>query len=209
MTHARTMVRPRSVLLLVLAVAACATDRPADAAGDGRATDSAGAPVVQAPGDTMPAAPGAMPAEAAILLAANGLEHTASADPWLTFGMGQTKVLADAGGVLGQPVEQGTMGECPSGPLYQVAYAGGLQLSFQDSAFVGWFARQGSPFRTVRGLGPGTTLGQLRRAYPSTKVEETSLGYEFAANELYGTVTDTTDAGVVEVVFAGTSCIFR
>jgi hypothetical protein len=58
-------------------------------------------------------------------------------------------------------------------------------------------------------VGPGSTLGQLRAAYPATKVEETSLGQEFDAGELYGIVTDTTDAGQVQVVFAGTNCIFR
>lgn len=211
MTPARSMVRPRSLLLLALALAACATDRPADASDDTlpAAADSSAPPAVQAPADTVPPAAGAVPAEAAILLASDGLELTASGSQRLTFGAGRRRVLADMGGLLGEPVQQGTQEECPSGPLYQVGYARGLQLTFRDTAFVGWFANQGAPFRTVRGIGPGSTLGEVRAAYPATTVEETSLGYEFTASELYGTVTDTTNAGVVEVIYAGISCIFR
>ena len=119
------------------------------------------------------------------------------------------EVLAGVGGVMGEPREQGTMGECPSGPLYQVGYGGGLQLNFQDSAFVGWFAGEGAALRTARGIGPGSTLGQLRTAYPATTVEETSLGTEFAADELYGIVTSASDEAKVQVMFAGTNCIFR
>jgi hypothetical protein len=204
------MIRRPSLLLFALALCACANDRPADASDDTLppAADSAGTTAQAATVDSQPSAPAAA---SAIILAADGLEvaGSAGAPRKLAFGAGRARVLAEVGGVLGQPSEQGTMEECPSGPLHQVGYASGMQLSFQDSAFVGWFARQNSQQRTARGIGPGSTLAQLRAAYPATKVEETSLGWEFDAGELYGIVTDTTAAGPVEVIFAGTNCIFR
>lgn len=199
------MIRPRHLLLLAATLAACGSDRSADRAGPASA-DSARPAVERPAADTLPAAPAGSSA-GTVTLAADGLELGAGRR--LAFGGARTGVLARVGGVLGQPAEQGMQEECPAGPLYQVSYAAGLQLVFQDSAFVGWFARQGSTLRTAAGVGPGSTLAQLRAAYPAAKVEETSLGFEFAADELYGVVTDTTDAGVVEAIFAGTNCIFR
>lgn len=196
------------LLPLAIALAACGPDRPADTA-DGAvsaAADSASA-TVSAAVDTVRVPETAPPA---VTLASDGLGVIADGAPQrLAFGAARTRVLAEVGGVLGQPAEQGVQEECPAGPLYQVRYAGGLQLVFQDSAFVGWFAQPGSTLRTAREIGPGSTLGQLKAAYPATKVEETSLGHEFDAGGLWGIVTDTTDAGVVEVIFAGINCIFR
>lgn len=195
-------------LLAGVLVAACGSEPSADAP-HGSAADSAQPGTAGGTVDTTPKASQPASGATAITLAADGLEVTAGAPQALAFGAARTRVLADVGGVLGEPAEQGMQEECPAGPLYQVSYAGGLQLVFQDSAFVGWFAPQGSPLRTVRGIGPGSTLGQLKTAYPATTVEETSLGHEFAAAELYGVVTDTTDGGAVEVIFAGINCIFR
>jgi hypothetical protein len=205
------MTRPRSLLLVSILLAACAPDRPDDA-DRGAVPDSVASAAAADTGraDTASAAPATNPAASMVSLAADGLQLTAGGAPRrLAFGTARGPVLADVGGVLGEPTKQGTMEECPSGPLFQVDYGAGLQLSFQDSAFVGWFAREGSALRTAAGIGPGSTLGQLRAAYPGTTVEETSLGYEFAASELYGIVTDTTDVGQVQVVFAGINCIFR
>ncbi|HEV3050194.1 MAG TPA: hypothetical protein VGX50_07795 [Longimicrobium sp.] len=201
------MIRPRYLLLLSFALAACGPDRPADSTGDTvRASADSAARVTRAV-DTLPSA---ATAPRSIALAADGLEVSAGGAPQrLAFGAARASALAEVGGVLGQPVQQGMQEECPAGPLYQVSYAGGLQLVFQDSAFVGWFAQPGSTLRTTRKIGPGSTLAQLKAAYPATKVEETSLGHEFDAGELWGIVTDTTDAGVVEVLFAGINCIFR
>jgi hypothetical protein len=205
----RMMIHPRYLLPLAIALAACGPDRPADTAADSApaSADSASATMTPAVADTVRAPATAPPS---VTLASDGLGVIAGGAPQrLAFGAAQARVLADVSGVLGQPTEQGMQEECPAGPLYQVSYASGLQLVFQDSAFVGWFAQSGSTLRTAREIGPGSTLGQLKAAYPATKVEETSLGHEFDAGELWGIVTDTTDAGVVEVIFAGINCIFR
>lgn len=200
------MIHPRYLLPLAIALAACGPERSADDTASASA-DSASAPVSPAAVDTVRAPEVAGPS---ITLASDGLGVIADGLPrQLAFGAARPRVLAEVGGVLGQPTEQGMQEECPAGPLYQVRYAGGLQLVFQDSAFVGWFAQPGSTLRTAREIGPGSTLAQLKAAYPAVKVEETSLGHEFDAGELWGIVTDTTDAGVVEVIFAGINCIFR
>ena len=203
------MMKPRYALLAAALLAACGSEPSGDAA---RTTpDSAGAAPAAVGGavDTAAPAPAAPAPAAAIVLAPQGLNVTGGAPKQLAFGSPQAGVLAEVGAILGQPAEQGIQEECPAGPLYQAQYAAGLQLVFQDSAFVGWFAREGSAFRTAAGIGPGSSLPQLKAAYPATTVEETSLGTEFAANELYGIIANPSDAGEVEVMFAGTNCVFR
>jgi len=201
------MMHPRYVLLAAALLAACGSEPSGDAVGRS-VPDSAAA--TAAP-DSVPQDAGPARGAPAITLAADGLELSGGggAPRRLAFGAPRARVLADVGAVLGEPREQGMQEECPAGPLYQASYAGGLQLSFQDSAFVGWFAQEGSALRTAPGVGPGSTLGELKAAYPATKVEETSLGHEFDAGELWGIVTDTTGAGQVQVMFAGINCIFR
>lgn len=199
--------RIRGVLLAAILGAACGGGSD-EGEVRGSAPDSAGAVAAAPVLDTAPAsapAPAAEPVAAGIVLAPDGL---VSGGARVAFGGGREQVLAAVGGVLGTPQQQGTNEECPAGPLAHVQYAG-LQLVFQDGSFVGWFAQEGSPLRTAQGVGPGSTLGQLKAAYPVATVEETSLGTEFAANDLYGIVTNPSDEGKVQVMFAGTNCIFR
>jgi hypothetical protein len=205
------MTRPTSVLLTAVLLAACGSEPSPDAAARPAPDSAATAPAAAGtPADTLPAGPATGRGAPAIVLAPGGLNVTGGGAPkQLAFGSPRAGVLADVGAVLGAATEQGIQEECPAGPLYQVSYAGGLQLVFQDSAFVGWFAGEGSTLRTAPGIGPGSTLGQLRSAYAGVTMEETSLGHEFAAGELYGIVADTSSAGAVQVVFAGINCIFR
>lgn len=205
-------IHPRSLLLFAVLLAACGSDGSdgSDDAARPALPDSAAPAAAVADTARRDTAQAAARGPSAVALTSDGLELIVDGAPRrLAFGGAQGSVIAEVAGVLGEPRGQGMQEECPAGPLYQVSYAEGLQLNFQDSAFVGWFASAGSPLRTARSIGPGSTLGQLRAAYPGTTVEETSLGFEFAASELYGVVTDTTAAGAVEVIFAGTNCIFR
>jgi hypothetical protein len=198
------MMKPRYALLAAALLAACGSEPSGDAARTAPDSALAAPAAVGSSVDTAALAPAA-----AIVLAPDGLNVTGSAPRQLAFGSLRESVLAEVGAILGQPAEQGIQEECPAGPLYQAQYAAGLQLVFQDSAFVGWFAREGSAFRTAAGIGPGSSLPQLKAAYPATTVEETSLGTEFAADGLYGIIANPSDAGEVEVMFAGTNCIFR
>jgi hypothetical protein len=197
------MMRTRGVLLAAILAAACGGES-GEGGVRGSTPDSAGAAPVSDTGDASAPVPAAEPA-ASVVLAPDGVVVGGAR---VAFGGGREQVLAAVGGVLGAPQEQGTNEECPAGPLGFTQYAG-LQLVFQDGSFVGWFAQEGSPLRTGQGIGVGSTLGQLKAAYPAATVEETSLGTEFAANELYGIVTNPSDEGKVQVMFAGTNCIFR
>ena len=198
--------RSARVLLAAAVLAACGAEPPVGTLARA-ARDSASA----AAGGRDTADSTSVPAAGVIVLAPDGLEIPSSggAPTRLAFGAPQVRVLADAGAMLGQPVEQGTQEECPAGELYYAQYGAGLHLVFQDSAFAGWSAGDGSPLRTAAGVGPGSTLGELRRAYPAATVEETSLGMEFAAGEMWGIVSDSSEAGRVELLFAGTNCVFR
>lgn len=208
----RAMMHPRHLLLTTFLLAACGAEPPRNAAAGASPDSAAQAPaaVVRETADTTSPATAPERAAASIVLAPDGLTvGGAGAPKRLAFGSAQAGVLADVGAVLGQPKEQGIQEECPAGPLYHALYASGLQVVFQDDEFVGWAAREGSSFRTAQGIGPGSTLGELKKAYPAATVQETSLGHEFAAGDLYGIVTGPSDTAMVKMMFAGTNCIFR
>ena len=197
-------------LLATALVAACGSEPSADSAR-GSASDSAQAAPTANTGAVDTTAPASQPAPGApgIVLAPDGLQVTGGAAPAkIAFGGPQARVLVEAGAVLGAPQNGGMQEECPAGPLYQTTFSG-LQLVFQDSAFVGWAAQTGSPLRTAEGVGPGSTLAQIRAAYPAATVDQTSLGTEFAAGDLYGVFTDSTASSPLEIMFAGINCIFR
>jgi hypothetical protein len=203
------MTNSRCLLLAVLVLAACGSE---GGEAPRSSADSAAAPSTSAvPGADSAPAPAAAPAARTVVLAPDGLELAGGGGgaERLAFGASRARVLAAVGAVLGEPRQQGAQEECPAGPLYHAQYAAGLQVVFQDSAFVGWSADEGSAFRTAAGVGPGSPVAQLRAAHPAATIEETSLGMEFASSGLYGIVTDSTAAGQVQMMFAGTNCIFR
>lgn len=199
--------------LMAILLAACGSEPARDAATS--APPDSGVPASAAAGgdtaDTLSRAAAPERGAGSVVLAPGGLSIAAGAGApkRLAFGAAQADVLAGVNAVLGAPREQGIQEECPGGPLYHALYASGLQVVFQEDAFVGWSAREGSSFRTAQGIGPGSTLGELKKAYPAATVQETSLGQEFAAGDLYGVVTDASERGKVEIIFAGTNCIFR
>jgi hypothetical protein len=198
---------PWRAAIAIALLAACGSERPADNSARGSAADSAQAATAGV--DTMSADSQPAAAAPSIVLAPDGLQLTGGAAPRrLAFGEPQTRVLADAGAVLGAPQNGGLQEECPAGPLYQTTFST-VQLVFQDSAFVGWAARTPSPLRTAEGVGPGSTLGQIRAAYPAATVDQTSLGTEFAAGDLYGVFADSTASAPLDFMFAGINCIFR
>jgi hypothetical protein len=206
------MMHPRHLLVATLLLAACGSEPSRDAASTSPGSVAeVPAAVVRDTGDTTSRGSSPERGAAAIVLAPDGLTIAAGAGApkRLAFGGAQAGVLADVEAGLGEPKEQGNQEECPAGPLYHATYASGVQVVFQDGEFVGWFAREGSGLRTEQGIGPGSTVGELKKAYPAVTVAESSLGHEFAAGELYGVVTGPSDTATVEVMFAGTNCSFR
>jgi hypothetical protein len=197
---------PIALLALVL-LAACGAEQSEYAAPPG-AADSAAAPAAAAT-DAVPSASAPADTQRAVVLAPDAVEIAGAGARRIAFGESQASAVAGVTAVLGAPAEQGTQEECGSGPLDYASYGAGLQLQFQDGRFVGWFANEGSTLRTAPGIGPGSTLAQLKAAYPAATVGETSLGQEFTAGDLFGVLTDATDAGKVQVMFAGINCIFR
>jgi hypothetical protein len=200
-------------LLAALLLAACGSEPSGDAARapapDSAAAPSAAPPTAGGAGDSTPAAPVA--ARPTVILAPDGVEiaNGAGAPARLAFGAARDTVLGRVGALMNGPGKQAEQEECPAGPLTTTQYPSGLQLVFQEGKFVGWAAEPGSTLRTAPGIGPGSTLGQLRAAYPAATVDESSLGMEFVAGDLYGIVSDSTAAGQVEIMFAGINCIFR
>jgi hypothetical protein len=202
----------RCVLLAAVLLAACGTEQSASAdraaTGDSAGAVDTAAAAGSADADSTSGAP-APTGPARLVLASDGVEVAGgSAGERLPFGTPQARVLTAAGTVLGALKEQGPQEECPAGPVHYAGYDG-LQLIFQEGAFVGWSAREGSALRTAAGIGPGSTLGEVKAAYPSTTVEQSTLGTEFAAGEISGVVDGPTDAARVEVLWAGTTCVFR
>ena len=142
-----------------------------------------------------------------VLLAAPGL--VVGGDP-LDFTASYADAVASVTAVLGAPSDEGDQPECPAGPATYAAWADvGLSLTFQDGAFVGWSARPTATLVTADGIGIGSTVGELRAAHPGTTFITTGLGEEFEADGLFGVATDSTDAGQITDMWAGTTCIFR
>lgn len=188
-------------ILLLLATASLAACTP----------DAQPAPKADAPA-TSPATP-ATPAatQPALAVEAEGLRlfdsASGSARP-IPFGTARAQTLA-ALAFRGTP-ETGTNGECGAGPLAYASWPDGLEIWFQDDAFAGWALddRAAGAIGTAAGIGPGSTRAALDSATAAT-VEQSTLGTEFAAGELFGLLDGTGQGAKVTNMWAGVSCNFR
>lgn len=186
-----------SALALSLTLAACdrapagAADAPADAA----------APAPAAMSEALLEGDGFMPAQPA---GGTGLK--------LSFGMAQAQVieiLTEFRG--GQAPELGRNDECGAGPMEFASWGDGFQLAFQEGAFAGWWADEDAPrgYTTIHDIGVGSTLAQLRAAYPDVEIGEDSIGPEFSTGDIHGLLSGMNTTGEVTALWAGVSCIFR
>ena len=74
--------------------------------------------------------------------------------------------IVQVSAVLGKPLETGSHGDCGQGDVIGFAkFRGGFELSFVKGRLSGWTVDGPIP-RTGRGIGVGTTVAQLRKAYP-------------------------------------------
>ncbi|KQY84942.1 hypothetical protein [Brevundimonas sp. Root1423] len=197
----KQLVPAASALALILAACSPEAPPPADA------------PAAAAPAPGAPAPAGISTA----LLEADGVtlaNPAGGADRKLTFGEAQTEadaVAFVAGLNGGQPLRRGSNEECGAGPL-TFAYLGDwFELAFSDGQLAGWTASEGAPrgFATASGVHVGSTLAELRAAHPDVTVTTDTLGPEFAAGEIFGFLSGTTDAATVTSMWAGVNCVFR
>lgn len=196
-------------LSLALGLAACGpgSEPPADApatpvvADPAPATDPAAAPTtgvsaILLEGDGfMPANPGG---------GGTGLK--------LSFGTPRTTVITYMTGLHGGTAPQtDSNDECGAGPVAFARWNDDFTLAFQDDKLAGWWAGEKAPagFSTVQDIHVGSTLAEVRAAWPGVEVRNDSIGPEFAAPGIFGILTGTTASARVTALWAGVSCIFR
>lgn len=187
---------PAVVLALSLGLVACS---------DPEVQPPADAPEASAPDEVI------MPeGSAALALDTEGLRlvnRETGATRLIAFGSGDEEAIAAVAAAIGQPRERNANEECPAGPLSFAAYEGGLSLAFQNNSFVGWSVGQpGTGFATMSGVRVGSSQSELQSAYSAT-IEQTTLGTEFRAGELAGTLDG--PEGRVTNIWSGVNCVFR
>ena len=191
-----------SALALILAACSPEAPAPAEAPAAGTAAEEPGAPVPTQPGEALLEADGFMPANP-------GGRGTGRK---LTFGESEAEVIAFVTRLRGdQPPRRDANAECGAGPLTFADWGDSFQLAFSEGEFAGWTAGEGAPrgFATASGVHVGSTLAELRAAHPDVTVSTDTLGPEFAAGEIYGFLSGTTDAATVTSMWAGVNCVFR
>ncbi|WP_375396865.1 hypothetical protein [uncultured Sphingomonas sp.] len=119
------------------------------------------------------AAPGKDPAP--LVLAGDGL---AAGGKTLKFDRtAKAQAIAIVTVVRGKPLKLGNHGDCGQGDEIGFAtFAGGLELSFVKGKLSGWTVDEGGDarLRTARGIGLGSTLAAVRKAYPDVDIEDFS-----------------------------------
>ena len=189
---------------LMLGLAACgqpSPDTPAAPAEPAAATPQSG---------PAPVATG----QASVALDAGGLlivmKDTGSTR-MIDFGLPKDRTVAIVSNVAGAPTPESTNSECGAGPVQFIAYPDGLTLLFQEDRFVGWSLDKDAAGKqsTMSGIGVGSTRSDLAAAYSGVQVSETSLGQEFTAGGLYGVLDGPDATAKIDVMWAGTSCVFR
>lgn len=190
-----------------LALASCGGPEPAaDNLAEANVTEPVAAPEA-------PVVNAATPAARPLLnLASDGLslvDPESGSTRHVEFGTAQYQTTQMIGSALGNFTGQAENPECGAGPLTSFDYPGGLTLFFQEGKFAGWDLDGQGGYSTANGIAIGTTRTELGESGSEVTVEESSIGHEFAAGELYGLLSDPGATGKVTNLWAGTTCIFR
>ncbi len=137
------------------------------------------------------------------------LPPSGSARP-LAFGTPETEVLASLERVRG-PAGKGVNQDCGAGPVQYANWPDGLSLVFQNGAFAGWGLdlRAAGALATADGVGPGTTRSVLTESFGSVTFQDTSLGTEFSAGDIFGLLDGPGPEAKVTHMWAGVSCVAR
>lgn len=149
-------------------------------------------------------------APASLALRPDGLDAS-------TFGDAAAPVIAAATALFGAPTTDSVNQECGAGPLRLVNWAQ-LRLVFRPEGgpFAGYLWQAQAPAAaTGTGVRVGSTVVELRAAYPTVNVRSDSLGPEWTVmlgspqRFLAGFLTATEPGGTVTRIYAGTTCFFR
>lgn len=199
------MITLRNTLALVLVLGLAACGQPASDTPAAPAESTAPPPSGPATAATGKAAVALDPGGLMIVIADTGSTRM------LDFGLPQAQVIEIVTNVAGAPGPVTTNAECGAGPMQFAEFPGGLTLLFQDDKLAGWSVGPGSAGKqsTMNGVGVGSTRSDLVAAYSGATVSETSLGQEFSAGGLYGVLDGPDATAKIEVMWAGTSCVFR
>ena len=105
---------------------------------------------------------------------------------------------------IGRPCDDGS-----SRTFDSVRYEG-LVVFFLNGKLSGW-SSESQEFTTLDGIGPGSTLSDLRAAYGEVRVFDSSLGTEFSLGPMGGggVLDGTSDHATVTTIFNGQLCILR
>ncbi|MDQ3311932.1 MAG: hypothetical protein M3501_09740 [Actinomycetota bacterium] len=159
-----------------------------------------------------------------VILAADGVGVA-------SFGDEPDAAIAAVTAILGEPtqdsgwVEPFTISACPGTEYRRVSW-GAFSLQFSDQSSkadgrrhlfgyeygeVGRTDAQPAGLVTAEGIGVGSTVAELKSAYPDVSVvagEEglSSSSFEVSENGLAGLLTDATDQGIVLLVVGGDFC---
>lgn len=170
------------------------------------------------------APPSTEPAASAIVLRSNGIAD-------IDFGADPDSAIATVQAALGNPsddsgwVDPFTISACPGTEYRRVSW-GALSLQFSDATsaaegrrhffgyeygLVGQTDAEPAGLTTPEGIGIGSTVADLRQAYPDVGVapgEEgvSSPAFEVTEGGLAGLLTDASDDGIVMVLVGGDFC---
>ncbi|MDB5468500.1 MAG: hypothetical protein JWR84_60 [Caulobacter sp.] len=202
-----TTLRLLSAVALAALVTACGKPAEDSAPAAPTAPASPAAPAEPA-APTTPAAAGP-----AVALDQEGLRLVTDSGSTrlVKFGTPTADTVAALSSALGNPADRSVNSECGAGPTEFVSWSNDLDALFLDGKFAGWSAGRdsGGKVTTMDGVGVGSTRQQLTAAFADLKVEESTLGIEFSAGDISGILDKDGPAGKVQVIWGGTSCVFR
>lgn len=186
---------------LLLGLAAC--DSPPagnDVAANSAATANSSAAAARPEPAPVAAAP--------VVLEGAGLRIPGASPPrTLAFDMAEAETIEALARALGRPpTERGENEECGGGAMTFAEWKGEMLVYFMDGRFAGWDSR--GALKTIEGIGIGSSRAEVARL-PGFEVEQSTLGTEFRAGGLSGTLESADPGAKVTALWGGATCVFR
>lgn len=154
-----------------------------------------------------------------VVMRADGFTIQVSGKPIevVRFKAARAQAVAAATRLYGKPTAQRSQCDCATndGSFSLAGFNGGLELTFDHGKFSGWTVNNGGPngLQTVAGIGVGSTVAQVRKAYPNVFVDpgdeaNGGLGPSFQVNDGPNGFLDGNRAtSRVTAMYAGATCI--